>query len=198
MENSKYSFSSSDPSSSFFSRSDSVSTIQLNPTPRHIDQSTSFLTFEQINLASRSLSLPALELWMNDSAPCLVAVSEAPWHLRNNEFRSNRHIWLRSSPQGESLCGLFIREDINFSMVSLSSPSPRVIAITVYTPAGLIGVISFYVQHTSGNGLEAVDEAFNLLKRKTDRIFLLGDGNGHSYLWGPEHPTRLAVYGKTL
>ena len=191
MENSKYSFSSSDPSSSFFSRSDSVSTIQLNPTPRHIDQSTGSLTFEQINLASRSLSLPALELWMNDSAPCLVAVIEAPWHLRNNGFRSNRHIWLRSSPQGESLCGLFIREDINFSVVSVSSPSPRVIAITVHTPAGLIGVISFYVQHTSGNGLEAVDEAFNLLKRKTDRILLLGDGNGHSYLWGPEHPNEI-------
>ena len=70
-----------------------------------IDTSSN-IVIDQINFASRNLSLPALEGWLEKEADT-VAVCEPPFCLRQSSFKSYKHRWIRTPGNTSTQCGFF-------------------------------------------------------------------------------------------
>lgn len=156
------------------------------------------IILDQINLASRTLALAATELYIAEEAPDILAISDPPHYLRFNQYRTSNHIWMPSPGVSQSLCGFFVRADLDIEVVPLPAKSNRVTAAILHSPSGDIGLISFYVQHTTALGLEAVSEAVRLLHRRCPRLLLAGDGNGHSRIWGKEDSNEVGLQWEDL
>mgnify|MGYP000211726602 CR=1 FL=1 len=77
------------------------------------------LIVDKINTGSRCMALAALELWLEQENPDLVAVSDPPWFLKHHDFNSFRHHWIRNPGPEESLSGIFVRSDLEFKIVNL-------------------------------------------------------------------------------
>ena len=74
---------------------------------------------------------------------------------------------------------------------------PRVAAIELTGLQGSTVVISAYIRHTSGEGLEDLRRAVCWALGRSPRLVIGMDANGHSPLWGPEDIPSNAV-GRTL
>jgi len=143
---------------------------------------------DQINCAGRRDAFPSLDLWLENSDLNLlaIAVSEPPWFLRRCDYSSNRFSWVRApSLDNNSLCGFFVNSLFSFRQIFLTN-SNRVCAIQLDSDVGQCILISFYLQPDSLLGLDELDEAISLAKRRCPNVLVLGDCNGHSPLWGPQ------------
>ena len=139
---------------------------------------------DQVNLASRQMNGDTVQLWLRDQNPDVLLCSDPPWFLRHNDFQSQRHRWLRCPQTAESLAGIFVRSDIPHQCLPLPLPSNRVLALSLTSSLGELVVISCYIQHTSGEGLDALEAAIRMAKQRTPLVLVGGDLNGHSPLWG--------------
>ena len=146
-------------------------------------------TCDQCNLAGRQINMDVLQLWLLEQNPDVFLCSDPPWFLRTHDFHSTRHTWLR--PSQDALAGIFIRSDIPHQILPLPVPTNRVLAISLRTTIGELVLISTYLQHTSGAGLEALEAAILLAKRRTSLILIGGDLNGHSAMWSNQEGNQL-------
>jgi len=147
---------------------------------------------DQINCGGRRDAFPALDLWLDNSDNDLlaVAISEPPWFLRRNDYSSGSFTWVRPiSYESDSMCGVFVNTLSSFRQISLTD-SNRVCAIEVETHAGPCILISFYLQPDTLEGLDALEEAITKAKRRCRNVYVVGECNGHSPLWGRNLVTR--------
>ena len=79
---------------------------------------------------------------------------------------------------------ILIRDSLHFKTTRLFGPRVALAEITGVT--GSVVIISAYIQHTSGDGIEDLRRAALWAKEHCPRIVIGMDSNGHSSLWGPE------------
>ena len=161
-----------------------MSNASRPPTKRSCPVTT--FTCDQVNLAGRQINVDVAQLWLGDQNPDVLLCSDPPWFLRRNDFQSLRHRWHRCPQTTESLTGIFVRMDIPYQTLPLPQPTNRVMAISLNTSLGELVIISCYIQHTSGDGIEALDAAIRMAKQRTPLVLVGGDLNGHSPLWGDQ------------
>ena len=61
----------------------------------------------------------------------------------------------------------------------------RVVGIELLVREGPVLALSAYIQHTTGDSLEALDRAIRWAKSRSPWVIVGMDGNGHSPWWGP-------------
>ena len=90
---------------------------------------------------------------------------------------------------------ILVRDSIRFK--SVRPFGHRVAAIELGGPLGSMVVLSAYIRHTSGEGLEDLRRAVSWAQGRSPRVVIGMDANGHSPLWGPEDTPTNAV-GRAL
>ncbi|CAD7700797.1 unnamed protein product, partial [Ostreobium quekettii] len=90
---------------------------------------------------------------------------------------------------------ILIRDSLWFR--SVRPFGPRVAAAELMGPSGSTVVISAYIRHTSGEGLDDLRRAVVWAQGHSPRLVIGMDANGHSPLWGPEDIPSNAV-GRAL
>jgi len=150
--------------------------------PAHVPKTNSILF--QVNLRSSPGAFNSLENLIAESRPLIVAVSDPPKRLRKNpNLRTRDYQWISCS-MDEAWTGLMIRRDADRAIIGL--PTQYTVALTVNTPRGIIGCISFYLKpDNSEKAMQELDEAISQMKTRTDKYFIMGDSNAHSNLWSP-------------
>jgi len=117
------------------------------------------LHVDQINCAGRRDAFPALDLMIEHSDPNLlaIAISEPPWFLKLNDYRSDDfHLDQTGPANKESSCGFFVNSRYVFRQTFLTN-SNRVCAIQLDTDMGRCILISFYLQPSSLMGLTELE-----------------------------------------
>ncbi|CAD7699049.1 unnamed protein product, partial [Ostreobium quekettii] len=90
---------------------------------------------------------------------------------------------------------ILIRDSLRFR--SVRPFGPRIAAAELMGPSGSTVVISAYIRHTSGEGLDDLRRAVAWAKGRSPRLVIGMDANGHSPFWGPEDIPSNAV-GRAL
>jgi len=135
----------------------------------------------QINLAASTPSLEALQLHLSSEFPQICAISDPPSHIKPSDFPNHE---LVPGQQLASKAPLLICRNMKYRL--LGPPSNRVTTALVSTQIGPIAVISFYIQPHTAEGLQDLESHLHNARKHSPRLLLMGDGNGHSPLWGPQ------------
>ena len=125
------------------------------------------------------------ELLDRNLAPDVILIQDPPSLALEgrNVFKGYRLI---CAPRQGAVLGqvaLAIRDSVQFRQ--LRPFGSRVALLEIATIDGPLIFISAYIQHTSGEGLDALVAACRWAKGRCPRVILGLDSNGHSPLWGP-------------
>ena len=134
----------------------------------------------QINLRSSPAALYSLELLLSNERFDLIAISEPPNRLRTRDYSFGAYTWLRFL-RGEANTGFLVKRNLNYSLGGRSFS--RVFPLLMSSGKDKLGIISFYIKHTTGDGLNELNDSISHLKRYTNKVLVVGDGNGKSPLW---------------
>ena len=100
-----------------------------------------------------------------------------------NIFQGYHAICAPGRGEGLGHVAILVKNSLQFRR--LRPFGPRVVAVEVVGIDGPIIVMSAYLRHSSGEGLDELETAVRWAKGRCPRILLGLDANGHSPWWGP-------------
>ena len=83
------------------------------------------------------------------------------------------------------LVAILVRSTLRARSIPFSHP--RVCGVFVSTARHPLALLSAYIHHTDGGGLDALASLVTLARRSTPLLLVGMDANGHSPWWGPPH-----------
>ena len=153
-----------------------------NPLPR---TKAAGMSFMQMNFRGSETTWILCQQEMEDKAlrPDVILVQDPPFSVcaEKNAFKGYRV--LRPVAHGPCHVVILIRDCLRFR--SARPFGRRVLGLELLGCEGPVLVLSAYIRHTTGEGLEDLNRAIRWAKSRSPRVIVGMDGNGHSSWWGP-------------
>ena len=140
------------------------------------------LSLAQVNLRSSPAAMMNLEESMTQFNYDVIAISEPTKRMRLSRTTTiGNYRWICSKHE-EAWTGVLVKTGLDFELAS--PPSSKTVGIVMKSKKGPIGILSFYIKPDGWQeALDLLDKDISTMKTKTDKLFALGDSNGHSGLW---------------
>ena len=107
--------------------------------------------------------------------------------IQDPPMRPHHHMWsgfvLVVPCEADPQVAILIRERIKFRVDRLGGA--RVVGVVVYVRGLTLAIVSAYIRHSTGDGVEELTRALMRAANVSDFCPLGSDCNGHSPLWGP-------------
>ena len=155
---------------------------------------SSALRILQLNMRHSSYSLDLLLQFLQTNRHDIVLIQDPPVALQSGRrslpgyevFLSRPCSWQPNNPAARrSLTAVLVRTSLR------SQPCPgnfrRACGILVETRQGKVALISAYIRHLRGEGLEDLSTLVDRTRTLTPFVAIGADVNGHSAWWGPRH-----------
>ena len=138
------------------------------------------LTVVQLNTRASSTVWELLGVTVRQMAADIVLVQDPP---RNCKWACFWGYSIVTPTDVLPQVAILIRQNIPFRPVL--GWGPRVVGLTIERAGDVFAVLSAYIRHTSGLGVEDLSRALYHVADVTPHVLLGADCNGHSPLWGP-------------
>ena len=159
-----------------------------------VPQGSSALRILQLNMRHSSYSLDLLIQFLQTDRHDVVLIQDPPEALQSGRrslpgyevFLSRPCSWQPNNPSvRRSLTAILART----SLRSQPCPGPfrRACGILVETRQGRVALLSAYIRHLRGEGLEDLTTLAERIRPLTPFVAIGADVNGHSAWWGPPH-----------
>ena len=148
----------------------------------------------QLNMRHSSYSLDLLVQFLRRDQHDIVLIQDPPEALQSGRrslpgyevFLSRPCRWQPNNPSARrSLTAILARTSL------CSQPCPgtfrRACGILVDTRQGTVALLSAYIRHIRGEGLEDLSQLVDRTRLLTPFVVIGADVNGHSAWWGPPH-----------
>ena len=143
------------------------------------------VSFMQMNFRQSETTwiLCQQELLDRNLRPDVILVQDPPFSVcvGKNVFRGYR--LLRPGPHESCHVVILVRDCIRFR--SARPFGCRVVGVELVGCEGPMLALSAYLRPSTGEGLLDLDRALRWAKRRSPRVIVGMDGNGHSPWWGP-------------
>ena len=159
-----------------------------------VPQGSSALRILQLNMRHSSYSLDLLIQFLQTDRHDVVLIQDPPEALQSGRrslpgyevFLSRPCRWQPNNPSARrSLTAILARTSLR------SQPCPgtfrRACGILVETRQGKVALLSAYIRHLRGEGLEDLTTLIERVRLLTPFVVIGADANGHSAWWGPPH-----------
>ena len=160
---------------------------RIGAEPRAERSSEKILNFLQLNFRKSETTwiLCNQELIDRGKSPDIVLIQDPPHSvvMGMNIFQGYRAVCAPGRGDGVGQVAILIKNFLQFKR--LRPFGPRVLALEVAGTNGPIIVISAYIRHSSGEGLDDLEVAVRWAKGRCPRVLLGLDADGHSPWWGP-------------
>ena len=159
----------------------------IGAAPKGARSAGKFLNFLQLNFRKSETTwiLCNQELIDRGESPDIVLIQDPPYSVTmgKNIFQGYRAVCAPGRGEGLGQAAILVKNFLQFKR--LRPFGPRVVAIEVVGTDGPIIIISAYIRHSSGEGLDDLETAIRWAKGRCPRVLMGLDANGHSPWWGP-------------
>ncbi|CAD7700019.1 unnamed protein product [Ostreobium quekettii] len=153
------------------------------------------LSFLQLNCrrSETTWALTHQEIVDKGSAVDVLLIQDPPRSvaLGRTGLPGFRLVVARGTDSTHPLAAILLRDSMRFKTVQPFGP--RIAAAELLGPSGSTVIVSAYIRHTWGEGLEELRRAVVWAQSRSPRMVLGMDANGHSPFWGPEDVRTNAV-----
>ena len=148
---------------------------------RHSNGDTCGMTILQANVRRSLINLQLVINFARQNRVDVLLLQEIPRDLVGNKESFCGYQMFRERTSLDPLVAILVARGL--SSWSTGCDSDRVASVVIEWGSKRLGVISAYLQHSSGQGLEDLRIASSAMKAMTPRFIIGMDANGHSPLW---------------
>lgn len=147
---------------------------------------TNTISLVQHNFRSSLVGFDSFMNYYSNDADIIFA-NDIPLSIKRGRKIDNYEVVLPNTEIEFIETALLIKSTLDFTRTY--SKCGRLVAVTFETPSAKFALISVYIRHTTGEGLDELVSLVNLFENDGINCIIAGDMNARSNLWGPSSVT---------